>query len=326
MQLVTFDDLKRMFEEETARVEEVQRTSAEENNRREARIEHEELRRAEEKAKQERINEERSRIEKENWGTPQKAYETWESRTKELVAMAEDYGRLMRTQAEEARIRYSHVTANLVNYRIHVSLLFDRAKLRKDRVERVVASEFSYRIDEMFGELHKHIETWGQPESFLLTRNGEVIQFQYRDPEVSLKSAYDGRVLLYDRFTTWGDTSKLEHAIKKILVPTIIADRIEARMSGIHFVERKFHEFGGRLREGSLKYEYLCSYDSPTSLKGSEDSVTVLFLWLSEKHGTNVRVYNPSNLGVVTKSLSDLYLRIRHDPAGGRSNVGGPLT
>lgn len=265
--MVTFDELRRK----------VDQAEREERNREEARITQEaqsKARIAQESAqveqtrlKQVRLAEERSPLEQELWGTPQRAYSTWKERTRNLVAIAEDYGRVMSREAQEARRQYGDVTGQLVHWEIYRTFFLDKPALRKLRVENVTASEFSYCI-QYSDDLRDHLAGKKvQINDFDMVRNGSEESFgtlTKEDLYTYLLSAFPGGAQVIKHFSGWTEFSELRNALRKILIPTIIADRIRTRMTEIHFAENIFNELGIAMRGGTLPFTYQCTIGTGT--------------------------------------------------------------
>ena len=296
--MVTFDDLRIRIDQ----AEREERDRAEERERREPKPTQGQPQEEQKRAEEQRIYEERSRIEKERWGTPQKAYKTWQSRTRELLTLLSDYGKSKRQEAQEARRAYGNVTGLLNHWEIYITFFSERAKARKVKVEQVKASDFSYNIQGLGSELTRYLEAIRQFNDFSLMKGGDQIYLRgecARDMEVTLRSAYQKPALLWKNFSTWTHAAELERAVRRILIPTIIADRIEARMSAIHFAlaENESHGLGENLRSGTLPYEFSCTYN----LSSIEDSLT----WISFptlKIHKEFKIHNPGN----RKSVDDV--------------------
>lgn len=192
------------------------------------------------------------RTETERWGTPEKAYNTWEQRARAFVDINNNLVDSLKQQAIEARRMYSSDTFPVYTTRLIPSGFFGpKNKYVNEKSGTVSVSEFSYR------------QSGSDPQYYELTLNGTSVtlnnEISWYGIEVHLESHNRLREILY-----------------KIFEPEIQA-RLLQKDSPFIKSAQKFFELGQSLKKAS-RYSFECSYPRELEDKSTDlrfDNVTV---------------------------------------------------
>ena len=208
-----------------------------------------------------KLLEDRIRLESERWGTPERAYNTWESRERAIVDITNEYARQFREQSDVAVRTYGNR-----KFKTYIDPYEGRERRRflgslvLGHNHTVSISEFSL--------------TFKPDGGFYLTRNGEPLPLtnvtDRVNRDIRLNSSGDA---LYVK-----NSSEFGRILKAIFDPLVKADIIDR--GGLPEV-RQFFELGQKLKQAK-EYKFACGYksegieDMHTRLVFDRVSVTVL--------------------------------------------------
>ena len=144
--MVTFDELRRRYEDGEGRQEQTkQRQKEQEETRRKTAEAAEAARNTAEAQKTQRIKDQRTKIEEELWGTPERIYATWEHRMRRLLDLERALAPELRRESEEAMRRYGDSNFSAYRKVENIFELFFPAGGNFVWVGSVSASKLSYR-------------------------------------------------------------------------------------------------------------------------------------------------------------------------------------
>lgn len=270
----TFDDIKDNIERER------EATERREKNR----IQRLEVAARQEQQKKANLQAQRARFEHERWETPDKAYATWEHRARKLVEIANDYATALKVRAESARRTLGSRTFTFYQEERYNSFFTRKVKTRITGVTHTTPLDYSYKY---VGDYGYDLGRFQQPTHYQLTARDRTPVHLVRDRQLC-------------------------HAILKILVPTIAAERIEKGQSALTKCAEFFLRHGPRLKEPGCRYtihhsygglQTWADYDPQSAI---EDLCTVISgldsaVW-------NITIFNPSCRHYLTEVLEDLWL------------------
>ena len=224
------------------------------------RLEEERRRKKEEmKAKRyEMMRKRRARTESERWGTPERAYNTWEARTRNTVDWANGYAEKLLRESEEMRSRYAQRHFRLYRKRDFLSRLLGD-KIFTGGV--VSSSDFSY------GE--------GDGHSFPVVWKGKKV--------ILWTATLDGNCILINNYheieITPGiyveDSFKLTGILDQVFKPRIAAEQIREGKNHVFDGARLFLKYGNELRTTPQEtYSFSCKYDEFETVEDTETYIT----------------------------------------------------
>lgn len=284
-------------------------------------IKQREIARLEAEQEKSRTLEERTIIERKYWGSPQIAYSTWEERARLLVEKANEYLTRKKAEPEHARMTYGGKKFPLITERVTTksgSCYPLTAKVKRKIIDRthVSASEFWYKAENPDSEIRR----FGQPITYLLTRNGvtHTINTHWSEPSSP------------DLWHYYEDPHIANVVLRNLLIPAILVERIEKWQSALVRCALQFHEIGKKLLS-SPEYDFRCNYDDDAEIHFRHpqylpDKSTVIKF---RANGTiyQIAIFNPFNRAI-EQVLVDLVFVTTYEPGpyGGHSLQGSCIS
>lgn len=292
-----------------------------ENERKRREEEAKQKKEEQERRKKEELEEARKKLAEERWGTPKRAYATWEARAKAIVEMVNELVREYRQTSESNRARYRNLTFNVYGFSGLFSVAFERAKV----VETFTLDDLTLHYD-------------SDKRKYSITRNGELLLLN--DTVELLKDTKFGLETVKE-VKKYGDHSQLEEAIKGVFIPQVAANSIEEGRVSLGGV-KEFFEYAHLLRgltSGNVTYN--CSYKGyeyeSNSAEDVDVNISIPFQPAQSsshrQHQTdsvsvtipNPRFYGKSYMERLVKNYSQVYLHLYAPTRGGGcSHIMGP--
>lgn len=197
--------------------------------------------------------EERARIEDERWGTPERAYKTWEERAGELFGIANEHILLFNNEIEQVRQRYKDKNFDVHIPRTHFKSIFGEYKI----VGNVSPLEFSCIDSHSSKEYGFGYSAPGH--KYQPARNRWVT---YLNKQIGTPSGNGDLV----------DSEGFDKAIREFLEPFIKIERIE---KGYAPIAKAYLEFLKR-KDSLLKERrrnYKCAYETAIKVGGIHESL-----------------------------------------------------
>lgn len=221
---------------------------------------------AEMKAKRYEILGERTdRTERERWGTPKRAYNTWEARTQNTVDWANMYAEKLLRESEEMRSRYAQRHFRLYRKRDFLPRLLGD-KIFTSGV--VSPSDFSY------GEGDGHFFP-------VLWEGREVILWKSL---VNTDHRYDEEEIMPGIYVE--NAYKLTDILDRVFKPRIAAKQIREGKNHVFDCTKAFLEYGSTLRiTPQHMYSFSCGYNHSETVE--DDGTKIRF------GDTRIHIPNP---------------------------------